>query len=75
MIPDALHIGPIPIHVNSPDTGTASPCVVDQSDLAAFAARLGKPALYSICFDYDESGSIDASDFAFFAAALDRAAH
>jgi hypothetical protein len=66
---------PIPIRINSPDTGSASACLVAQSDLAAFAAHLGNPALYSICFDYNESGVIDASDFAFFAAALDRAAH
>jgi hypothetical protein len=72
---DGSYAGTIPIRINSPDTGSASACLVDQSDLAAFAARLGNPAQYSICFDYNESGTIDASDLAFFAAALGKGIH
>ncbi len=64
---------PIPILVNSPDTGGATPCALDASDLSALAARLGVPSRYSICSDFDESGVIDASDLSFFAAALGRA--
>jgi hypothetical protein len=72
---EGVYAAAIPIRINSPDTGSASPCLVDQSDLAALAAHLGIPAQNSICFDYNESGTIDASDLAFFAAAIGRAVH
>ena len=67
---DGVYAGTIPIRINSPDTGSASPCHVDQSDLAAFAARLGVPERYDICSDFNESGTIDASDLSYLAAAL-----
>jgi hypothetical protein len=36
--------------------------------LCALAQKLGRPERWDLCFDDNESGSIDASDFAFFAA-------
>jgi hypothetical protein len=68
--------GPSPefvtVKLNSMDAAQqgTSPCYTDSSDLAAFAQRLGRVALYSICFDYNENGppTIDASDLSFFAA-------
>jgi hypothetical protein len=71
---DGVIIGgnPITVKTNSPDAPPASPCAVDASDLAALATKLGNPAQYNICFDYNESGppTIDAGDLAFFASAL-----
>ncbi len=60
----------IPLRINSPDTGVASPGRVDGSDLAALATHLGRPDRYSICFDFNEDGSTDASDLACFALSL-----
>jgi len=59
-----------PIKVNSPDTALASPCAVDAGDLSALAARLGIPANYSICSDFNEDGAVDAGDLSAFAAVL-----
>ena len=67
---DGVAVAWIPLRVNSPDTGTASACNVDQSDLPALAAKLGRPALYDFCFDYNDDGAIDAGDIAAFAQAL-----
>lgn len=69
---DGVFICTINVNINSPDTGLASPCFTDASDLGDFASRLGVPANYTICSDYNESGppTIDASDLGFFAAAL-----
>jgi hypothetical protein len=67
---DGVPAATIPIKINSPDSGSGWGCAIDQSDLAAFAAALGVPAQYSICFDYNESGQVDASDLAFFASFL-----
>ena len=67
---DGVFVATVPIRINSPDTGAASPCHVDQSDLGTFAARLGVPSQYDVCSDFNESGTIDASDLSFFAAAL-----
>jgi hypothetical protein len=66
------YAGTVPVGINSPDTGVASPGFVDASDLAAFALRLGNPLMYSICADYNETGppTIDAGDLAYFATAL-----
>jgi len=60
----------IPIKTNSPDSGFASPCAVDAGDLSALAARLGIPANYSICSDFNEDGAVDAGDVSAFAAVL-----
>ena len=68
--------GPSPaevtVKINSTDGGVSSPCFTDSSDLASFAARIGKPAQYNICWDYNETGgpTIDSSDLAFFAAVI-----
>ena len=69
---DGIYFGTIPVRVNSTDVGGAtSACVTDASDLAVLSTVLGRPSAYSICFDYNESGSpVDASDLAYFAAAL-----
>jgi hypothetical protein len=70
---DGVYMATAPIKTNSPDTRAASPCFVDNSDLMALAARMGRPSRYGICFDYNEDGAVDSSDLAFFAAALGRA--
>jgi len=67
---DGVAVGWIPLRVNSPDTRTASACSVDQSDLPALAAKLGRPDLYDFCFDYNDDGATDAGDLAAFAQAL-----
>ena len=67
---DGCGVTSIPIKINSPDTGSASPCAVDAGDLSALAARLGIPANYSICFDWNEDGAVDAADVSAFAAVL-----
>lgn len=69
ILADGVALCTIPVKTNSPDAVPASPCAVDASDLGALASRLGIPAQYNICFDYNESGgpSIDASDLAAFA--------
>jgi hypothetical protein len=69
---DGVFVCTIDVDINSPDTGLASPCFTDASDLGDFASRLGVGANYSICSDYNESGppTIDASDLGFFASAL-----
>jgi len=71
---DGVPIDTIPVNINSTDTGAASPCFTDSSDLAAFAPILGSSAAggapYSICFDYNESGFVDSSDVSFFAQVL-----
>ena len=64
---DGVWSGQIPIRVNSVDTGN---CSVDASDLVHLARRLGRPELYDFCFDYNDSGGIDAGDLAFFASHL-----
>ena len=70
---DGIAAATLPIKLNSPDTATASACLVDASDISGLAQRLGRPDQYSICFDYNESGGINAGDVSFFAAALGRA--
>jgi len=69
---DGVGICTTSVKTNSPDHVPASPCAVDAGDLSAFAARLGIPAQYNICFDYNESGgpTIDAGDLSFFASLL-----
>jgi hypothetical protein len=69
---DGIFAGSVPININSTDSVLESPCFTDASDLAALAEKLGDPNAWDICFDYNESGppTIDASDLAFFAAAL-----
>lgn len=69
---DGVGAGTIPLRINSPDTGTASACAVDQSDLPALAAKLGRPEAYDFCFDYNDDGATDASDIAAFAQAVGR---
>ena len=65
---DGVSIGIIPVKINSQDRVTSSPCVVDADDLGGMVFRLGKPERYSICFDFNETGTtIDASDLAAFA--------
>lgn len=65
------------VKINSPDAAQqgTSPCYTDSSDLAAFAQRIGRPSLYSICFDYNETGgpTIDASDLSMFASYIQAA--
>jgi len=70
LLVDGCVVTRIPIKVNSPDAATASPCAVDAGDLSALAARLGIPANYSICFDWNEDGAVDAGDVSAFAAVL-----
>jgi hypothetical protein len=67
---DGVVAGTIPLRINSPDTGTASACAVDQSDLPALAAKLGRPEVYDYCFDYNDDGATDAGDIAAFAQAV-----
>jgi hypothetical protein len=70
-----LYIATTDIKTNSPDAMPATPCYVDAADLSGLAARLGVPANYSICFDYNESGgpTINAADLSAFAAHLGHA--
>ena len=63
-----LYIATVPIAINSPDTGTASPLFVDASDLARLAPALGAAGLP--CLDWDEDGFIAAGDIAYMAALL-----
>lgn len=67
---DGLLVANVPIRLNSPDTWSASPLGVDGADLVALARHLGNPSAYSICFDYNEDGAVDAGDLAYFATAL-----
>ena len=67
---DGVYLATIPLRLNSPDTGTASPGHVDASDLGLFATYLGHPERYSICFDFNEDDRVDASDLCYFATAL-----
>ena len=64
----------VSVKLNSTDAASQgiSPCFTDSADLAGFAARIGKPAQYSICWDYNESGgpTIDSADLAFFASVI-----
>ena len=70
--------GPAPgfvtVKINSPDVASqgVSPCFIDSGDLAAFASRIGKPASWNVCMDYNESGgpTLDSSDLSFIAAVL-----
>ena len=70
---DGIYVVRVPIKTNSPDTQAASPCFVDSSDLAALAARIGRPSRYSICYDWNADGGVDSSDLAYLAAATDHA--
>ena len=67
---DGMPAATIPIKINSPDALPASPCAVDAGDLSALAARLGIPANYSICSDWNEDGAVDAADVSAFASVL-----
>lgn len=68
---DGIAICTIPVKTNSPDFVPASPCAVDAGDLGSLATRLGNPANYSICADFNENGgTIDAADLAAFASFL-----
>ena len=64
----------VTVKLNSWDAAQqgTSPCYTDSSDFAAFAQRLGRAVLYSICFDYNETGGpmIDSSDLASFASRI-----
>jgi hypothetical protein len=66
----AIQGGGAPVNINSTDTGLASPCFTDSSDLTAFAAVLGNVPMYTICLDFNETGAIDSSDLAFFSGVL-----
>lgn len=65
---DGVPIDAIAVNINSTDTGLASPCFTDSSDLTAFAGKLG--GAHDICFDYNETGAVDSGDVAFFAGIL-----
>jgi hypothetical protein len=67
---DGVVFAEVPLRLNSPDSGTASSGRVDDSDLGLLATRLGRPEHYSICFDFNEDGSIDSGDLAYFATVL-----
>jgi hypothetical protein len=58
------------LRTNSWDALPSSPCFVDAGDTASFATRLGIPANYTICSDWNEDGFIDAGDVASFAGQL-----
>jgi len=66
--------GNVSVKINSPDNAQqgTSPCFTDADDLVIMASRLGRPAFYNICQDFNESGgpTLDSSDLAYFAAVL-----
>lgn len=70
---DGVAIGTVPVKINSTDALPATPCHTDASDVSALGAhfrkRVGEDG-YSICFDYNEDGGINAGDLSFFAAKL-----
>jgi hypothetical protein len=65
---DGVPIGSIAVNINSTDTGLASPCFTDSSDLTAFATKIG--GAHDICFDYNESGFVDSGDVSYFATVI-----
>jgi hypothetical protein len=65
---DGVPIDTIPVNINSTDTGLASPCFTDSSDLTAFATKIG--GAHDICFDYNESGFVDSGDVSYFATVI-----
>lgn len=67
---DGVSVRTVPILVNSPDINAAAPCAVDASDFSAFVTVFAHPERYGICFDYNESGTVDASDLSYFASAF-----
>ena len=70
---DGMYVTTLHIQVNSPDatpTTYDGSCAVDAGDIAALAARLGNPAAYSMCFDWNEDGAVDAGDVAALSAVL-----
>ncbi len=59
-----------PVKTNSQDALPSSPFFVDAGDLGSLASKLGVPANYTICSDWNEDGAIDASDVGSFAQQL-----
>jgi hypothetical protein len=68
---DGMYMASIPVNINSTDAVVATPCATDAGDIGVLATKLGNPAAWDICSDFNESGPpIDAGDIAFLASML-----
>ena len=62
------YIETLPIQINSPDAETyPEPCWVDRHDIDWVIRLFVRPVPYNICWDWNEDGSIDASELAWIA--------
>ena len=61
---DGIDVCQVAVATNSPDDFFAQPCVVGADEGAAISGIMGNPAAYTICFDLNEDGSVDATDWA-----------
>ena len=65
LLVDDLVIGTVPVWINSPDDPFAWACVVSVDEAAQLAGILSSdPVPYSICWDFNEDGSVDGIDAA-----------
>ncbi len=63
---DGSPITTVPVKTNSPDDPFALACAVGADEVARMSGLLSSRFDYTICFDFNEDGSIDAVDFAEF---------
>lgn len=64
--PDSVLLCTTTVKTNSADVAGTGPCFIDDEEWVILSSRYGAPGAYSICSDYNESGTIDLSDIAFF---------
>jgi hypothetical protein len=68
---DGIFVATVQVKTNSPDAAqTSGACHIDMSDVTELSTVLGNPGAYTICFDWNESGTIDAGEVAYLAAVL-----
>jgi hypothetical protein len=56
-------VAEVPVKTNSPDITFAQPCLVGLDESTNFRQHVIW-GIYSICFDFNEDGSLDAADYA-----------
>ena len=63
LLVDGVEICPVPVQTNSPNVATSHPCFVTTAEMILLAGQVATGGYYA-CFDFNEDGRLDITDFA-----------